>query len=233
MPEEFFESDAPVEVLSSTASERKLHLSDGTTVWLNNGAKLKYPASFEADNRTVYLEGEAYFEVRHQAGRPFYVRTDNGIVKEYGTSFNVNRNKPQHHRDTRGRLRQRACRRLHREGHHAGRASGSQPRWHHRRSPRHNQRHSLEDRNIQDGQRERGRVCQLSGRMVWLQRSFPVGGDKGSKVQRHSEPQQVALHPARGRSLRHGHKDKNSGKLHNIRITHYYNNIVLNLKERL
>ena len=90
MPEEFFESDAPVEVLSSTASERKLHLSDGTTVWLNNGAKLKYPASFEADNRTVYLEGEAYFEVRHQAGRPFYVRTDNGIVKEYGTSFNVN-----------------------------------------------------------------------------------------------------------------------------------------------
>lgn len=93
MPEEFFESDAPVEVLSSTASERKLHLSDGTTVWLNNGAKLKYPASFEADNRTVYLEGEAYFEVRHQAGRPFYVRTDNGIVKEYGTSFNVNRNK--------------------------------------------------------------------------------------------------------------------------------------------
>lgn len=90
MPEAFFESDAPVEVLSSTAGDRKLHLADGTTVWLNNGAKLKYPASFEADNRTVYLEGEAYFEVHHEAGRPFYVRTDNGIVKEYGTSFNVN-----------------------------------------------------------------------------------------------------------------------------------------------
>ncbi len=90
MPEAFFKSEAPVEILSSTSSDRTLHLSDGTTVWLNNGAKLKYPASFEADNRTVYLEGEAYFEVRHEAGRPFYVRTDNGIVKEYGTSFNVN-----------------------------------------------------------------------------------------------------------------------------------------------
>ncbi len=90
MPEAFFKSEAPVEILSSNDGDRTLHLSDGTTVWLNNGAKLKYPASFEADNRTVYLEGEAYFEVRHEACRPFYVRTDNGIVKEYGTSFNVN-----------------------------------------------------------------------------------------------------------------------------------------------
>ena len=90
MPEAFFKSEAPVEILSSNDGDRTLHLPDGTTVWLNNGARLKYPASFEADNRTVYLEGEAYFEVRHQAGRPFYVRTDNGIVKEYGTSFNVN-----------------------------------------------------------------------------------------------------------------------------------------------
>lgn len=90
MPAEFFNKDAPVDILSSNAGDRKLRLSDGTTVWLNNGATLKYPASFEADNRTVYLTGEAYFEVSHETGRPFYVRTDNGIVKEYGTSFNVN-----------------------------------------------------------------------------------------------------------------------------------------------
>ncbi len=90
MPAEFFDRDAPVEILSSNAHDRKLRLSDGTTVWLNKGATLKYPSSFEADNRTVYLNGEAYFEVSHEACRPFYVRTDNGIVKEYGTSFNVN-----------------------------------------------------------------------------------------------------------------------------------------------
>lgn len=90
MPAEFFNRDAPVDILSSNAGDRKLRLSDGTTVWLNNGATLKYPSSFEADNRTVYLTGEAYFEVSHEGGRPFYVRTDNGIVKEYGTSFNVN-----------------------------------------------------------------------------------------------------------------------------------------------
>ncbi len=90
MPAEFFDRDAPIDILSSNADDRKLRLSDGTTVWLNNGATLKYPSSFEADNRTVYLTGEAYFEVSHEAYRPFYVRTDNGIVKEYGTSFNVN-----------------------------------------------------------------------------------------------------------------------------------------------
>jgi transmembrane sensor len=90
MPAEFFKGDAPVDILSTGSGDRKLTLSDGTTVWLNNGATLKYPSSFEADNRTVYLTGEAYFEVSHESGRPFYVRTDNGIVKEYGTSFNVN-----------------------------------------------------------------------------------------------------------------------------------------------
>lgn len=90
MPAEFFDRDAPVDILSSNAGDRKLRLPDGTTVWLNNGATLKYPSSFEADNRTVYLTGEAYFEVSHESCRPFYVRTDNGIVKEYGTSFNVN-----------------------------------------------------------------------------------------------------------------------------------------------
>ncbi len=90
MPAEFFNRDAPVDILSSNAGDRKLRLSDGTTVWLNDGATLKYPSSFEADNRTVYLTGEAYFEVSHEANRPFYVRTQNGIVKEYGTSFNVN-----------------------------------------------------------------------------------------------------------------------------------------------
>lgn len=87
MPEEFFEGDSQIEMLSST--DHVVRLEDGTTVWLNSGATLKYPTSFETDNRTVYLEGEAYFEVRSERGRPFYVRTASGIVKEYGTVFNV------------------------------------------------------------------------------------------------------------------------------------------------
>ena len=37
----------------------------------------------------VYLKGEAYFKIAKDA-RPFYVVTDQGIIKQYGTEFNVN-----------------------------------------------------------------------------------------------------------------------------------------------
>lgn len=91
MPLAFFES-AGSEAEGSgqvVTNDKVVHLEDGTTVWLNSGATLKYPQHFEAGNRTVYLEGEAYFQVHSEADRPFYVRTASGIVREYGTSFNV------------------------------------------------------------------------------------------------------------------------------------------------
>ncbi|MFR9260241.1 MAG: FecR domain-containing protein [Bacteroides cellulosilyticus] len=40
-------------------------------------------------SRTVYLDGEAYFQIAKDDKRPFRVITANGIVKQYGTSFNV------------------------------------------------------------------------------------------------------------------------------------------------
>lgn len=91
MPASFFESGAN-EVTAEqqvTSNEKVVHLEDGTTVWLNAGATLKYPQHFESGNRTVYLEGEAYFQVHSEADRPFYVRTASGLVREYGTTFNV------------------------------------------------------------------------------------------------------------------------------------------------
>lgn len=70
--------------------EKWLTLEDGTIVHLNHTTSLIYPEHFEADNRTVRLEGEAYFEVAKDSKRPFYVITPSGVVREYGTSFNVN-----------------------------------------------------------------------------------------------------------------------------------------------
>jgi transmembrane sensor len=40
-------------------------------------------------SRDVYLEGEAYFEVRHDAARPFVVHTARGATEDLGTSFDV------------------------------------------------------------------------------------------------------------------------------------------------
>ena len=64
-------------------------LADGTSVWLNSGANLRFPANFGSDSRTVKLEGEAYFEVPTGQKRPFTVLTLGLEVKVYGTSFNV------------------------------------------------------------------------------------------------------------------------------------------------
>ncbi|MHA7830226.1 MAG: FecR family protein [Flagellimonas sp.] len=67
----------------------KLMLSDGSLVWLNSGSKLIYPARFKGDKREVYIEGEAIFEVAHNGDRPFFVISENQMVKVLGTIFGV------------------------------------------------------------------------------------------------------------------------------------------------
>lgn len=64
-------------------------LSDGTRVTLNSESKLDYPAAFHGSNRSVYLTGEAYFDVAHDANKPFLVHTGTYVIKVLGTSFNV------------------------------------------------------------------------------------------------------------------------------------------------
>jgi ferric-dicitrate binding protein FerR (iron transport regulator) len=69
--------------------EYHLTLADGTGVWLNSDTRLRFPFPFAARAREVYLEGEAYFEVRRDEERPFIVRTGAGAVNVLGTSFNI------------------------------------------------------------------------------------------------------------------------------------------------
>ena len=64
-------------------------LSDGTTVWLNSGAKLEYPSIFSRKTRRVKISGEAMFEVEHDAGRPFVVETFACDAEVLGTKFNI------------------------------------------------------------------------------------------------------------------------------------------------
>lgn len=66
-----------------------LILADKTNVWLNSNTKFEYPSKFAKNNRTVYLDGEAYFEVSDNNKRPFKVKTTSGDVQVTGTKFNV------------------------------------------------------------------------------------------------------------------------------------------------
>lgn len=68
----------------------QLQLSDGTLVHLNAGTTLKYPVKFIAgENRQVFLDGEAFFDVAKDKKHPFIVNADNLNVRVLGTHFNV------------------------------------------------------------------------------------------------------------------------------------------------
>ncbi|MDQ7817137.1 MAG: FecR domain-containing protein [Melioribacteraceae bacterium] len=64
-------------------------LFDGTRITLNSESKLKYPGKFGTSTREVYLEGEAYFEVKSNPSQPFVVHSDNISTVVLGTKFNV------------------------------------------------------------------------------------------------------------------------------------------------
>lgn len=78
------------EITSPKGHISKCILPDGTEVWVNTGSTISYnPASFNQKNRQVQLEGEAYFEVTSNAGKPFKVITPLADVNVTGTAFNV------------------------------------------------------------------------------------------------------------------------------------------------
>lgn len=77
------------EIVVPRGQQAHITLSDGTKVWLNAKSKLKYPASFTGNKREVALTGEAYFDVRKDAKKPFIVKTYSIDIKVLGTRFNL------------------------------------------------------------------------------------------------------------------------------------------------
>lgn len=68
---------------------RQFELPDGSMVWLNAASKLEYAKNFQ-ENRQLYLEGEAYFEVKKDSLHPFEVLAGKVKTTVLGTEFNVN-----------------------------------------------------------------------------------------------------------------------------------------------
>jgi hypothetical protein len=77
------------QVIIPYGKRSEITLADGTRIWLNSGSQLSYPSRFKADSREVYLSGEAFFDVKANPDRPFYVITRDIRIKVLGTSFNV------------------------------------------------------------------------------------------------------------------------------------------------
>ena len=66
-----------------------LVLSDGTKVFLNSDSRLKYPVTFNGEDRRVELSGEAFFEVVSDSSHPFIVHTRDMETRVLGTTFDI------------------------------------------------------------------------------------------------------------------------------------------------
>ncbi|AFK01495.1 anti-FecI sigma factor, FecR [Emticicia oligotrophica DSM 17448] len=64
-------------------------LDDGSSILLQKGSRLSYPAAFKHDKREVYLDGEAFFEVAKNPEKPFFVFANELVTKVLGTSFTI------------------------------------------------------------------------------------------------------------------------------------------------
>ncbi|MEO6949774.1 MAG: FecR domain-containing protein [Ginsengibacter sp.] len=69
---------------------RVIFLPDGSKVILSPGSKLNYPSSFdEVGKREVFLDGQAFFDIKHNASRLFIVHTGKLETIVLGTAFNI------------------------------------------------------------------------------------------------------------------------------------------------
>lgn len=64
-------------------------LPDGTKAMLDAASSIKYPVDFIGNERKVEVTGQVYFEVIHDAAKPFRVITKGQVIEDIGTKFNI------------------------------------------------------------------------------------------------------------------------------------------------
>ncbi|HEU4643602.1 MAG TPA: FecR domain-containing protein [Gemmatimonadaceae bacterium] len=81
---------APLEQIATRRGQlADVYLSDGTHVLLGVESRLRFAAPLGRDSRDVWLEGEAVFDVAHDARVPFVVHTSRATASDLGTRFDV------------------------------------------------------------------------------------------------------------------------------------------------
>lgn len=78
-----------IEVRNDSNKPKLINLSDGSSILLYPGSKLKYPQFFVGKSRIVTITGEGFFEISKDPAKPFYVYSNDVITKVYGTSFRI------------------------------------------------------------------------------------------------------------------------------------------------
>lgn len=78
-------------ISTPAGGQYSIKLPDGSQVWLNAKSSITFPTAFADNERRVKIQGEVYFEIRQENGKPFVVDVDGRQqVIVTGTHFNVN-----------------------------------------------------------------------------------------------------------------------------------------------
>lgn len=77
------------QAITGLQERKQVHLADGTTIWLEPGSSVHYPAQFNNSTREITFSGEAFFEVAKDPEKPFIIHTGTIRTQVLGTSFTV------------------------------------------------------------------------------------------------------------------------------------------------
>ena len=66
-----------------------IELSDNSRIILDSKSKLRKSNDFNEINRFVFLDGNAYFNIKHNISKPFVIKVEDFEVKVLGTSFQI------------------------------------------------------------------------------------------------------------------------------------------------
>jgi transmembrane sensor len=81
--------NAATVVSAPRGAKKFMQLSDGSKVWLNAGSRMMVSGAFASANREVSLEGEAFFDVKHDEQHPLVIHAGRLDVTVLGTELNV------------------------------------------------------------------------------------------------------------------------------------------------
>jgi len=90
-------SQPPSELVRYNGNDKNelIFLPDGSKITLAKDARISYNRLMNGNKREVSLTGEAFFDVAKNPQRPFYIYTQNMVIKVLGTSFRVIASKQQ------------------------------------------------------------------------------------------------------------------------------------------
>jgi len=78
-----------VEQVNDAMETMQISLPDGSKIALEKSSRVRYAREFKGNQREVYLNGAAFFDIRKNPSKPFFVYTNGLVTKVLGTSFRI------------------------------------------------------------------------------------------------------------------------------------------------